>query len=186
MGHIYLYYGTGGGKTANGLGLALRAVGHGQKVVIIQFMKWWTETGEYLIKDRLKPYYQIYQFGRPGWIRFSEGDKEIRLGGMRLQVRNIEDSDRELARKALEFAEKTMLEDKPLLLILDEICLAVHSGLLSVGEVLDFLKEIPEKTNIVMTGRYAPKELIDTADFVTEIVDKKSPDKFVSTEGIQY
>lgn len=79
-----------------------------------------------------------------------------------------------------------MLEDKPLLLILDEICLAVHSGLLSVGEVLDFLKKIPAETNIVMTGRYAPKELIDTADFVNEIVDKKSPDKFVSTEGMQY
>lgn len=110
MGHIYPYYGTGGGKTTNGLGLALRAVGHRHKVVIIQFMKWWTETGEYLIKDRLKPYYQIYQFGRPGWIRFSEGDKEIRLGGTSLLLRNIEDSDRELARKALEFSEKTCLK----------------------------------------------------------------------------
>jgi len=186
MGHIYLYFGTGGGKTTNALGLALRSVGHGHKVVIVQFMKWWTDTGEYKIKDRLQPYYELHQFGRPGWIRFSEGDEEVRLGGMSLQVRNIEDSDRALAKNALEFAKKTMVGCKPNLLILDEICLAVHSGLLSVGEVLDVLKQIPAETDVVMTGRYAPKELIDRADFVNEIVDIKSPDRFVATRGIQY
>ena len=186
MGYIYLYFGTGGGKTTNALGLALRSVGHRRKVVIIQFMKWWKDTGEYKIKDRLKPYYEIYQFGRQGWIRFSEGDEEVHLGGMNLQVRNVEDYDRELAKKALEFAKKTMLEGKPHLLILDEICLAAHLGLLSVGEVLDLLKQTPAETDVVMTGRYAPKEIIERADFVNEIVDIKSPDRFVTTRGIQY
>jgi cob(I)alamin adenosyltransferase len=50
MGHIYLYTGTGGGKTANALGLALRSVGHEHKVVIVQFLKWWKNTGEYKIR----------------------------------------------------------------------------------------------------------------------------------------
>jgi cob(I)alamin adenosyltransferase len=63
MGYIYLYYGTGGGKTANALGLALRSVGHNKKVVIIQFLKWKKDIGEYLIKERLVPFYEIYQFG---------------------------------------------------------------------------------------------------------------------------
>ncbi|MCW4034018.1 MAG: cob(I)yrinic acid a,c-diamide adenosyltransferase, partial [Candidatus Bathyarchaeota archaeon] len=47
MGYIYLYTGTGGGKTANALGLALRSVGHRRRVVLIQFLKWWKNTGEY-------------------------------------------------------------------------------------------------------------------------------------------
>ncbi len=186
MGHIYLYYGTGGGKTANALGLALRSVGHRQKVVIVQFMKWRTDIGEYMIKDALKPYYEIHQFGRPGWIGVDKRDEGRRLGGTRLQLRNAEEPDRELAKKALEFTKKTMLEAKPNLLVLDEICLAAHLGLLTTGEVLDVLAQIPEETDIVMTGRFAPEELIDRADFVNEVVEIKAPEKFVTKKGIQY
>ena len=189
MGQIYLYYGTGGGKTSNALGLALRSVGHHQRVVIVQFMKWRTDTGEYMVKEMLRPYYEIYQFGRPGWMRAGssdEGDKEIRLGEVRLQLRGVETLDRELAQKGLEFAKKTMLETRPSLLVLDEICLAVHLGLLTIGEVLDTLKQIPEETDIVMTGRFASKEFVDRADFVNEIVDMKSPQEFVLKKGIQY
>lgn len=186
MGHIYLYYGTGGGKTANALGLALRSVGHNRSVVLIQFMKWRTDIGEYRIKDKLAPYYEVYQFGREGWLKFGEGDSNVRTGGLDLQARKVEASDRELAGKALEFARKMMLEKKPSLLILDEICLAAYMGLLSVGDVLAFLNQVPAETDVVMTGRYTPKEFIDRADFVNEIIDVKSPSKFVLTEGIQY
>jgi len=56
MGYIYLYTGTGGGKTANALGLALRSVGHNKSVIIIQFLKWKKDIGEYLVKDKLAPY----------------------------------------------------------------------------------------------------------------------------------
>ena len=186
MGHIYLYFGTGGGKTANALGLALRSVGHNRKVVLIQFMKWRTDVGEYKIKDKLAPYYEVYQFGRKGWLRFSKEDKDILVGGLSMKTREIENSDKELARKALEFAMKTMLEEKPSLLILDEVCLAVYTGLLSVGEVLTVLNQAPGETDIVMTGRYTPKEFIDRADVVNEIIEVKSPRKFIVTKGIQY
>ncbi|MFH0749224.1 MAG: cob(I)yrinic acid a,c-diamide adenosyltransferase [Candidatus Bathyarchaeota archaeon] len=186
MGDIYLYYGTGGGKTTNALGLALRSVGHNHKVVIIQFMKWWKEVGEYKIKDRLMPYYEIYQFGRPGWMQFKGEEKKVQVGGVSLPVRQIDDSDRVLAKTALDFAFKTMQKTKPHLLILDEICLAVHSGLLSVEEVLGLLNHASAGTDIVITGRYASRELIDRADFVNEIVDIKSPDIFITKEGIQY
>jgi len=186
MGHIYLYFGTGGGKTANALGLALRSVGHNRKVVLIQFMKWRTDIGEYKIKNKLAPHYEIHQFGRKGWLRFNKDDKELCVGGLSIEAREIENHDKELARKALEFARKTMLEKKPNLLILDEICLAVYIGLLSVGEVLDVLNQVPTETDLVMTGRYTPKEFIDRADFVNEIIDVKSPSKFVMTKGIQY
>lgn len=170
MGHIYLYTGTGAGKTANALGLALRSVGHKRKVIIIQFLKWWKNTGEYRIQNMLAPYYEIYQFGRKGWIGLS----------------NLSEEDRKLAHKALQFADKIAKEKKPHLLVLDEINLALYAGLLDTREVLKLLDQLPKKTDIILTGRYAPKALIDRADFVNEVVDIKSPKEMVTTQGIQY
>jgi len=169
MGYVYLYTGTGAGKTTNALGLALRSIGHEHKVVIIQFLKWWKNTGEYKIKKKLLNY-EIYQFGREGWIG----------------LENLSEEDRRLTRKGLEFAKKILKGKKPHLLILDEICLALHCKLLEMNDVLELLKNIPKRTDIVLTGRYAPKELIDRADFVNEIIDSKHPQDIPSTKGIQY
>ncbi|MEM3623200.1 MAG: cob(I)yrinic acid a,c-diamide adenosyltransferase [Candidatus Bathyarchaeia archaeon] len=170
MGYIYLYTGTGAGKTTNALGLALRSVGHKRKVVIIQFLKWWKKTGEYKIRNMLSPYYEIYQFGRRGWHG---------LG-------NLGEEDKKLAYKALKFAEKIVKEKKPHLLVLDEINLALYCKLLEVKDVLALLDKIPKKTDVVLTGRFAPKELLERADFVNEIVDVKYPKEMVTTKGIQY
>lgn len=96
------------------------------------------------------------------------------------------EEDKKLAEKALIFAEKVVREKKPHLLVLDEINLALHCKLLDIKEVLKFLDKIPRKTDVVLTGRFAPKELIDRADFVNEIVDVKHPEETVTTKGIQY
>jgi cob(I)alamin adenosyltransferase len=170
LGHIYLYTGTGGGKTVNALGLALRSVGHEHKVVIIQFLKWWKNTGEYKIKEKLKPYYEIYMFGRDGWKGLN----------------NLGEEDRRLTKEGFEFAKKILRKEKPQLLILDEINLALHCNMLETSEVLKFLETIPEETDVVLTGRYAPKELLDRADFVNEVKDVKHLDEMVTREGIQY
>jgi len=170
MGYIYLYTGTGAGKTANALGLALRSVGHKRKVIIIQFLKWWKNTGEYKIQKTLAPYYEIYLFGRKGWHGLS----------------NLGEEDRKLAHRALKFAGKIVNKKKPHLLVLDEINLALYCKLLNAKEVLDFLDKIPKKTDVVLTGRFAPKELINRAEFVNEIIDIKHPEKIVTTKGIQY
>ncbi|HEY4675213.1 MAG TPA: cob(I)yrinic acid a,c-diamide adenosyltransferase [Candidatus Bathyarchaeia archaeon] len=170
MGYIYLYTGTGAGKTVNALGLALRSVGHKRRVVIIQFLKWWKNTGEYKIRKLLEPYYEIYQFGRKGWHG---------LG-------NLDEEDKKLARKALRFAEKIVNEKKPHLLVLDEINLALYCRLLDIKEVLDFLDRVPKQTDVVLTGRFAPQELINRAEFVNEIVGTKAPREMVMTKGIQY
>jgi cob(I)alamin adenosyltransferase len=170
MGYVYLYVGTGAGKTTNALGLALRSVGHRHKVIIIQFMKWWKNIGEYKVQKMLAPYYEIYQFGRKGWIGLS----------------NLNDQDKKLAEKALKFAGKIVEEKKPSLLVLDEINLALYCQLLDVREVIDFLNRIPENTDVVLTGRFAPQELIDRADFVNEVKDVKYPKNMVTSIGIQY
>ena len=167
---MYLWTGAGGGKTTNALGLALRSIGHKHKVIIIQFLKWWKKTGEYKIRKKLYPYYEIYQFGRKGWNG----------------LKNLNEKDKRLAEKALKFAEKIVKKKKPNLLVLDEINLAVHCKLLDIDDVIRFLDKIPKKTDVVLTGRYASKELIKRADFVNEIKDLKHPRKIPTTKGIQY
>ena len=179
-----MYIGTGGGKTTNALGLALRSVGHKRKVVVIQFLKWWKDIGEYKIKDMLKPYYEIYQFGRPVWL--GEEETMAEFGGQKFQIEKFTYEDKQLAEEALEFARKVLEEKKPQLLVLDELSLALHWNLLKMTDVLDFLKELPEKTDVVLTGRYAPKQLIERADFVNIVKDIKAPKRFEITKGIQY
>ncbi len=169
-GMVYIYTGTGAGKTTNALGIAMRCVGHKEKVVIIQFLKWWKETGEYKIRNKLKPYYEIYQFGRKGWIG----------------LKNLDERDKELAQKGFELAKKIVKKKKPRVIVLDEINLALHCGLLDKREVIDFLLELPPETDAVLTGRYAPEELWDVADFVNIIVDAKHPKRLVAAKGVQY
>jgi cob(I)alamin adenosyltransferase len=127
-------------------------------------------TGEYKARNLLAPYYELYQFGRKGWHGLS----------------NLGEEDKKLARKGLKFAQKIAKEKKPDLLVLDEINLVLYCKLLEVREVLEFLDKIPKKTDVALTGRYAPKELLERAQFVNEIVDVKYPEETVTTKGIQY
>lgn len=183
MGYVYLYLGTGGGKTTNALGLALRSVGHKKRVVIIQFFKWKKDIGEILVKDMLKPYYEIYQFGREAWL--GEKEQTAEFGGERFDVESVKNQDKELAKKGLDFAAR-ILKEKPHLLVLDEINLATQWNLLDVREVVELLSEVPAETTVVMTGRLAPKELVERADFVNLVQEVKMPRHFELTEGIQY
>ena len=169
---IYVYTGEGAGKTTASLGLAMRSIGHKHRVVVIQFLKWWKHTGEYKIQSMLKPYYEVHQFGRKGWIG----------------LKNLTDEDKKLARKALKFAVDISKKKKPNLLILDEINLALYCKLLTLKEVFQAINKLPAKTVVVFTGRYASKELIKKADFVNEIRDVKHPFKagIKAQKGIQY
>ena len=171
MGEIYVYTGEGAGKTTSALGLALRSIGHGHKVVIIQFMKGRKDIGEYKVREKLAPLYDIYQFGSEKFV----------------DLKNPSEDDKKKAAEGLEFAGKKAAE-APDLLILDEINIAIHYGLLEKESVLSFLGKVPEKTVVVLTGRYAPKDILDKADFVNEINDVKHPleDGIEAKEGIQY
>lgn len=172
MGLIYLYTGEGGGKTTAALGAALRALGHGQKVVIIQFMKGRKNIGEWKIQKRLKPNLEVHQFGRAGWIN----------------LKNPSEKDKEIALKGLRLAESILKNTKPNVLILDEINLAVACNILDVDNVLSALKKIPAKTTVFLTGRHAPKKLVKRADFVAEMKQIKHPyyKGIKAVKGIQW
>jgi cob(I)alamin adenosyltransferase len=170
-GFIHLYTGGGEGKSVTAFGRALRAVGHGYKTIIIQFMKGRKNIGEYKIMKRLSPEYEIHQFGRKEFV----------------DLKNPDPIDIELAHKGLAFAKKA-LKKKPKLLVLDEINLATAIGLVKVEDVLDLLRNIPSSTVVILTGRNAPKELIDRADLVSETHEIKHPMKsgVMARKGIEY
>lgn len=164
---IHLYIGNGEGKTTNAFGLALRAIGHGKKVTIIQFLKGRKNIGEYMIKRKfgkeLAKLYDIHQFGRKEFI----------------DLKNPKKLDIELAKKGFEFAKKIIAKNNkknaPDLLVLDELALASAYGLIDVKLILKFLKDAPAKTTIIITGRKTPKELIKAAGLVTEMKCIKHP-----------
>jgi cob(I)alamin adenosyltransferase len=168
-GLVYLWTGEGAGKTTSALGVALRQAGHRHKTIIIQFMKGRKDIGEYKIRDKLRPYYEIYQFGTRAWV----------------SIKNPSEKDKAYAQKGLEFAYKC-LKKKPHLLILDEINLAVAVGLLKSKQVIDFLDKVPAKTSVYMTGRRAPNSLIKRADFATRFTTIKQPRKMIARKGIEY
>ena len=169
MGYVYLYTGNGAGKTTGSLGLVIRALGHNQKVVIIQFLKWNRTTGEYLFKH---PNYEIHQFSSTEWIG----------------VATLTDKDRDACENGLATAYIKGRKNITNLLILDEINYAVSVGMLNetnVIQMINRLKNDNPKLNIVLTGRGATKRLIKLADFVNEIKEIKSKG-LICEEGIQY
>ncbi|MBS3175778.1 cob(I)yrinic acid a,c-diamide adenosyltransferase [Candidatus Woesearchaeota archaeon] len=167
---VYLWTGMGWGKTTSALGAAMRCIGHGFKVIIIQFMKGMGDMiGEYKIRERLSPEYEIYQFGRSGWVNLNKPSK----------------IDKKIAEQGLAFAKK-MAKRKPYLLFLDEINLAVACGLLDEKKVLKFLDQIPPKVHVYMTGRYATPRLMLRADYVNEVTMLKGPKKLAGEPGIDY
>jgi|UniRef100_A0A7V3VUI0 cob(I)alamin adenosyltransferase len=153
---IQIYTGNGKGKTTAALGLALRAVGHGKKVIMIQFMKGKINYGE-LKSAKLLKNFKIEQYGRPDFV-----DKD-----------NPAEIDKELARKGFERAKQVIKEKKYDIVILDELNVAIDYGLIPLNEVLEFLKKIPKRIEVVITGRYMPEEFNDYADLISEIREVK-------------
>jgi len=158
-GLVHVYTGNGKGKTTASLGLALRAAGHQKKTIMIQFMKGDIYYGELGAARLLSPYLTIVQKGRPDFV-----DKK-----------NPDPRDVELAKEALELAREVIGDNRYDIVILDEINVAMDFGLVSIDEVVDLIEKKPPELELVLTGRYAPKEIIDRADLVTEMVEIKHP-----------
>ncbi len=155
-GIVQVYTGEGKGKTTASLGQALRACGHGFRVLMIQFMKGSKNYGELLSSESV-PGLEIVQKGLPTFVKKGEpSDEDLRLAAEGM----------DLARKAVRAAEHDIL-------ILDEINCAVDYGLVDLNEVLELIAEKPEGMELILTGRYAPRELVELADLVTEMREVK-------------
>jgi len=153
-GYIHLYTGNGKGKTTAAIGLAVRASGAGKKVYIAQFVKG-MHYGEL---DALKklPSIKLAQYGLDCFIVNRPTPKDI-----------------DAARKGLEEVSRVIAGNQFNVVILDEICIALYYKLFTTEEVLSVIRNKPVEMEIVMTGRYAPQELIAAADLVTEMNEIK-------------
>lgn len=168
---VQIYTGDGKGKTTAALGLALRASGHGIKVMIIQFMKGWKFYGELEAVKNI-PNITIVQTGRPDYVHRGAETEE----------------DFAEARKGLALAAECMASACCGLLILDEVNVAVDFGLISFEDVANLIKKRPEHMELVLTGRNADERLFPCADLISEMREIKHPysQGLHARQGVEY
>lgn len=171
-GLILLYTGNGKGKTTASLGLAVRAIGHGEKVYMIQFMKGSESYGEVQAVRKYLPGFELIQKGL---------DKFVKKG-------NPTPEDLKLAGEGMDLARKVISEGKHDLVILDEINVAVDYGLVPEEDVLNLISLKPEHVTLVLTGRYASEKIMAKADMISEVKEiKHHYKKGISAQpGIEY
>ncbi|WP_166261821.1 cob(I)yrinic acid a,c-diamide adenosyltransferase [Marinobacter salicampi] len=151
QGVLLVLTGPGKGKSSSGFGMVARSLGHGMKVGIVQFIKGAFSTGEdAFFRDLPNVDYHVMGQGYT-W------DTQDR------------DQDVAAAQAAWVVARKMLSDDSYQMVLLDELNIALRYEYLNLDQVLDDLQARPEMQHVVVTGRYAPRELIELADTVTEM-----------------
>lgn len=169
LGLVQVYTGNGKGKTMCALGLALRARGRDLSVAMVQFLKPDAGYGEQTEARRI-------------------GIDVFPMGTDHFSGRVPEDVERELTAKAMAKSEEVLASGRYDLVILDEINNALRFGLVTPEETIAMLGRRAPNTEVVLTGRGAPQEIIDYADLVTEMRLVKHPmDRGVpARKGIEF
>ncbi len=156
-----VFTGEGKGKTTAALGMALRALGHGMKVRMIQFVKGTWRTGERKIAPHLAPNFELLTMGR-GFLA-------------PLRSKATMEEHRAAAQRALELALETLASGQWDMVILDEVLWAHSRGLIGWDDLKSLLDARPPNVHLVLTGRGATPEVIELADLVTEMKPVKHP-----------
>ncbi|HET6454071.1 MAG TPA: cob(I)yrinic acid a,c-diamide adenosyltransferase [Armatimonadota bacterium] len=157
-GLVQVYTGSGKGKTTAAWGLALRAVGAGCKVAVVQFLK--PQESSEVKAAKSIPNLSIYGKSRPYDARLDQRESaELR-----------EDSRRDFG-----IASVLIASSDYDMVVLDEMNIVLEYGFVTCEEMLDVLRDRPDHTEVVLTGRYAPNWLIEAADLVTEMKEIKHP-----------
>lgn len=172
-GYVVVLTGNGKGKTTSALGMAVRAVGQGLKVIVLQFIKGSWKYGELATADRLAPDLAIRPLGE---------------GFVHVDPENPDPKDVECARRAWEVCKEALFSGDYGMVILDEINTAISYGLLPADDVLEALKRRPSELHVVLTGRDAHPKIVEMADLVTEMTEIKHPYRagHKARRGIEY
>lgn len=168
-GLVIVNTGNGKGKSTAALGLAMRALGNGMKVVMVQFIKGAWKVGEYESAKKLG--FEIRPMGEGfTWVT---KDRE---------------RDKRLAGEAWEYSKARILSGDFDMVVLDEVNYAIDYGYVDLGEVLAALRSRPRHVHVVLTGRKAKAELVELADLVSEMVEIKHPYKkgIKAQRGIEF
>ncbi|MCB2208690.1 MAG: cob(I)yrinic acid a,c-diamide adenosyltransferase [Bacteroidetes bacterium] len=154
-GYIQVYTGNGKGKTTAAFGQSLRAEGAGLKVFIGQFVKGKMYHENETITKHLKNI-TVKQYGLGCFIVEKPTDKDI-----------------EAAQKGLEEMKNIIQNGVYDMVIMDEVNIALYYKLIDIGEIVKLMKNKPGQVELILTGRYAPQEIIDLADLVTDMREVK-------------
>lgn len=157
-GLVVVHTGSGKGKSTAAMGMALRMIGHGMKVSIIQFIKGAMETGEQVVFDAFPDLVEM----RPMGEGFTWDTQD--------RARDIEN-----VRAAWEACKARIMDPEYKMVVCDELNIAIRYNYLDVDEVLDVLSQKPTDTHVVITGRNAHEKLVEAADLVTEMSLVKHP-----------
>ena len=170
-GLVIVITGNGKGKTTAAFGQALRAIGQGYKVFVLQFMKG-RKYGEFIAAEKYLPHLTISMSGLDSFV-------------MRENPAAI---DIELAQKGLDAAKNAIKSGKYDMVILDEINVALDFKLIDLQEVIEIIRNKPAGLDLILTGRYAPKEIIKLADTVSVVQEVKHHYKagIKDRAGIEY
>ena len=170
-GLVIVITGNGKGKTTAAFGQALRAIGQGYRVFVLQFMKG-RKYGEFIAAEKYLPHLTIRMSGLDSFV-------------MRDNPAAI---DIEWAQKGLDAAQKATNSGKYDMIILDEINVALDFKLIGLPEVIELIKNKPASLDLILTGRYAPAEIIELADTVSEVQEVKHHYKagIKDRAGIEY
>lgn len=154
-GYIQVYTGNGKGKTTAAIGLSVRAAGTGKKVFFAQFVKGQVYSEVKAIQDFLTSI-TIKQYGLDCFI-----------------YKRPKQADIDIARRGFNEVSEIISAGKYNIVVLDEANIAIYYNLFTVEELIAVLKKKPDEKEIIITGRYAPPELIEFADLVTEMREVK-------------
>lgn len=169
-GLVQVYTGNGKGKTTAAIGLGMRATGHGYKVCMIQFLKPSTGYGEHKSIKKIKNFkvksYGLKEFATP----------------------NNQEEYKRLSNEAFDYSIKTVMSKEYDIVILDEINFAAAYGYIKLNDVIRLIKQKPKTVELVLTGRDAPREIVEKADLVTIMQETKHPYKkgIPARKGIEY
>jgi cob(I)alamin adenosyltransferase len=161
LGLVQVYTGTGKGKTTAAIGAGIRAVGQELRVHMIQFLKGGENFPPYgeVRALALIPQFTLEQYGPSHFIKPGA----------------ISDEDRKIVRRGLQRAREVLASGDYDLVILDEINVVLDLGMASLEEILSMLKKKAPHSEVILTGRGAPRGLIDFADLVSCVNDVKHP-----------
>ncbi|MBN1699086.1 MAG: cob(I)yrinic acid a,c-diamide adenosyltransferase [Spirochaetales bacterium] len=158
-GLFIIYTGDGKGKTTAALGCAVRAMGHGFRVCMIQFIKQCTKSGEIHLAEHFPGLFDLYVTGK---------------GFIKEKTKGMTNHER-AAKKAWRFTKETIRSSSYDLIILDELTYLIDLSFIGESEIVGELSARPEHLHIIVTGRRASPLLIETADLVTDMKEIKHP-----------
>jgi cob(I)alamin adenosyltransferase len=184
QGLTQVYTGDGKGKTTAAMGLAMRAVGQGLRVCVVQFLKsrgW--QTGERTAAERLAPDLEIHCFAAERWGDRSQAEADTPWWEL-----PPSEEDFRKAREGVAFLRDALAAERHDVVIADEILGALKAGLISLDDVSRIVRGRPARVELVLTGRAVPPEIIEAADLVTEMKAVKHPYEsgVEARKGIEY